>query len=270
MTDAKRKEVDGCATFFKADKFKLVERSVIEFSSTALQRPDLVKTDDMFNRVTSRDHIGLVCLLEERSTGIRLVAANAHIEWDPEFSDVKLVQASLLVHELEGIADRFAKLPPMQAADGTKLISYEDGSKIPMLICGDFNSVPDSGVYQLLSTGSVPGDHPDFNGKSYGQFTDSGVAHHLGLRSAYGVGDLPLTNYTPSFQGVIDYIWFSTQSITVMDVLGELDEEYLSKVVGFPNAHFPSDHIHISAQFVLKPPRESQAKHGPPGLRRPA
>lgn len=245
MAETKRKEVDGCATFYKADKFKLVEESVIEFSSIALQRPDLVKTDDIFNRVTSRDNIALACLLEERQSGLRLIAANAHIHWDPEFRDVKLVQVSLLVHELEMIADRFAKLPPVQSPDGTKQPTYEDGTKIPMLICGDFNSVPDSGVYQLLATGSVPGDHPDFNGKSYGKFTASGVAHHLGLRSAYsGIGELPLTNYTPSFLGVIDYIWFSTQSVTVTDVLGGLDEDYLSKVVGFPNAHFPSECVY--------------------------
>jgi CCR4-NOT transcription complex subunit 6 len=111
-----------------------------------------------------------------------------------------------------------------------------------MIICGDFNSVPDSGVYQLLSTGVVGGEHPDFQGKNYGKFTSSGVSHHLGLRSAYaGIGELPLTNYTPSFRGAIDYIWFSTQSISVLDVLGEVDEDYLGKVVGFPNAHFPSE-----------------------------
>ncbi|CCA71794.1 related to CCR4-component of the major cytoplasmic deadenylase (C-terminal fragment) [Serendipita indica DSM 11827] len=271
MTGAKQKEVDGSATFFKADKFKLVENVVIEFRANALQRTDLAKTDDIFNRVAQRDDIALTCLLEERQTGIRLIVANAHIFWDPEYRDVKLVQVSLLVHELEAISDRFAKLPPMQNADGTKGAAYDDGSKISTLICGDFNSVPDSGVYQLLSTGSVQGDHPDFMGKNYGKFTTSGVSHRLGLRSAYaGIGELPVTNYTPSFRGGIDYIWYSTQSISVLDVLGEVDEEYLGKVVGFPNAHFPSDHIHISAQFVVKPPRETTSKAGPPGLRRPA
>ncbi|KAG8846672.1 Glucose-repressible alcohol dehydrogenase transcriptional effector, partial [Serendipita sp. 405] len=201
VSEAKRREVDGCATFYKADKFKLVEHSVIEFSSTALQRADLAKSDDLFNRVATRDDNALICLLEERQTGARLVAANAHIYWNPEYRDVKMVQVSVLLHELQSIADYFAKLPPLQNSDGTKMISYDDGTKVPMLLCGDFNSIPDSGVYQLLSTGSVPGDHPDFNGKEYGKFTKNGVSHHLNLRSAYAaVGELPLTNYTPSFQ----------------------------------------------------------------------
>lgn len=244
----------------------------------------------MFNRVIPRDHIAVACLLEERQTGIRLIVANVHIYWNPEFPDVKLIQVALLVHELESIADRFAKLPPIQRADGTRMPVYEDGSKIPLVLCGDFNSGPDSGVYQLLATGAVPGDHPDFIGKNYGKFTTSGVQHHLGLRSAYaGIRELPLTNYTPGFRGVIDYIWYSTQSITVLDVYGEVDEDYLSKVVGFPNAHFPSEcvtplcikatvltlyflnsHIDLSAKFLVKPPRETVTKQGPPGLRRPA
>jgi CCR4-NOT transcription complex subunit 6 len=198
----------------------------------------------MFNRVITRDHIAAVCCLEERQSGIRLLVANCHIYWDPEFSDVKLVQVALMTYELEAIAERFAKLPPMQRPDGTRTPVYEDGSKIPLLICGDFNSVPDSGVYQLLATGGVPGDHQDFNGKNYGKFTTTGVTNHLGLRNAYaGIRELTLTNNVPGFQGVIDYIWYTSQSITVLDVLGEVDQEYLSKVVGFPNAHFPSEYV---------------------------
>ena len=50
-----------------------------------------------------------------------------------------------------------------------------------------------------------------------------------------------MTNYTPSFQGPIDYIWYSTANLSVNAVLGEVDKSYLEKTVGFPNAHFPSE-----------------------------
>ena len=33
---------------------------------------------------------------------------------------------------------------------------YCDGYKIPLIIGGDFNSTPDSGVHEYSSTGSVP------------------------------------------------------------------------------------------------------------------
>jgi CCR4-NOT transcription complex subunit 6 len=66
----------------------------------------------------------------------------------------------------------------------------------------------------------------------------------LGLKSAYaGIGELPLTNYTPSFDGAIDYIWYSTATMSVNAVLSEVDRGYLEKVVGFPDAHNPSEYV---------------------------
>lgn len=231
-------------------RYQLVEQQLVEFNQSALQRPDIKKTEDMFNRVITKDHIAVIVLLENRKTGSRLIVANAHIHWDPEYRDVKLIQTSLLMDELAKIADRFARLPPRllnpdgKNGDEAPLPppTYENGTKIPMILCGDFNSVPDSGVYEFLSRGSVPSNHPDFMSHSYGNYTADGLKHNMGLRSAYaGVGELPITNYTPSFEGVIDYIWHTTSTLSVSAVLGEVDPAYLSKVVGFPNAHFPSE-----------------------------
>ena len=111
-----------------------------------------------------------------------------------------------------------------------------------IIVAGDFNSVPSSGVYEFLATGTVPCDHPDFMKHQYGNYTRDGLRHRLGLKSAYAAaGEMSMTNYTPSFQGVIDYIWYSAPTVAVQKVLGEVDRSYLEKVVGFPNAHFPSE-----------------------------
>ena len=77
-----------------------------------MQRQDFKKTDDMFNRVLGKDHIATICLFENIHTGTRLIVANAHIHWDPAFSDVKVVQVALLVEEVEKMAHNFAKYPP--------------------------------------------------------------------------------------------------------------------------------------------------------------
>jgi CCR4-NOT transcription complex subunit 6 len=237
-------------------RYQLVEKHLIEFSALAMQRQDFKKTDDMFNRVLGKDTIAVICLMENKETGTRFIIANAHIHWDPAYRDVKLVQVALLVDEIEQIAQSFAKYPPRlptrlsdseSAGAGETLPSrsppvYTDGTKIPLIICGDFNSVPLSGVYEFLSTGSLPANHADFMSHTYGKYTSEGLRHRLGLKSAYaGVGELPLTNYTPSFQGVIDYVWYSTANLAVNAVLGEVDRGYLEKVVGFPDAHFPSE-----------------------------
>jgi CCR4-NOT transcription complex subunit 6 len=228
-----------------------VEKQLLEFNQLALQRPDFQKTEDMFNRVFTKDNIAVVALLENRHTGSRLIVANVHIHWDPEYRDVKLVQTGLLMDQLSEIADRFSRLPPRlhDENDPDSLgrpppPSYSDGTQIPTIVCGDFNSVPDSGVYEFMSTGSVPSTHPDFTPYVYGNYTSNGLKHPLALRSAYSsVGELPITNYTPSFEGAIDYIWYTTNTLGVNAVLGEVDAGYLSKVVGFPNAHFPSEYV---------------------------
>ncbi|KAI0319169.1 Endonuclease/exonuclease/phosphatase [Amylostereum chailletii] len=273
MNESDSRMVDGCATFFKKSKYQLVEKHLVDFSAVAMQRSDMRKTDDLFNRVLVKDHIAVVCLFENRESGTRYIIANAHVHWDPQYCDVKLVQVALLVDEVEKIANNFAKYPPRppQPAHGDNEPAqrppptYSDGTKIPLIICGDYNSVPDSGVYEYLSNGTLAHDHPDFMSHTYGRYTTDGLKHRFGLKSAYaGVGELPLTNYTPSFQGSLDYIWYSTANLAVNAVLGEVDKGYLKKAVGFPDAHNPSDHIYILGEFRVKPPRDPQAPRPPP------
>ncbi|KAF9050210.1 Endonuclease/exonuclease/phosphatase [Panaeolus papilionaceus] len=293
MSGPEKMQVDGCAIFYKKDRYKLVEFNEIEFSSVAMQRQDFKKTDDMFNRVLQKDNIAIVCLLEDVNTGTRLIVANVHITWDHAYRDVKLVQVALLVDEIEKQADHFARYPPpptlrngnsesKDGSDGTNgdsstpprpIPTYSDGTKIPLIICGDFNSVPNSGVYEFLSTGSLPSDHGDFMSHIYGRYTSEGIRHRLGLKSAYAdlqaaatnpnapAGELlSMTNYTPGFQGVLDYVWYSNATLGVKAVLGDVDKGYLEKVVGFPNPHYPSDHVSIVSEFRIKPPRPALPK----------
>lgn len=238
-------------------RYTLVERQLVEFSALAMQRSDFKKTDDMFNRVLGKDHIAVLCAFENKETGSRIIVCNAHIHWDPLYSDVKIVQAALLMEEIEKLANNFAKYPPRPPApnaDGANGTTgdnassrppptYSDGSKIPLIVCGDFNSIPDSGVYDFLSNGNLSPDHPDFLSHLYGKYTSEGPRHKFGLKSAYTTAGEPssMTNFTPTFQGIIDYIWYSAPTLAVNSVLGDVDRGYLDKAVGFPNAHFPSE-----------------------------
>lgn len=252
----------------------------------------------MYNRVFTKDEVAIIALLENRKTGSRLIIVNVHVHWNPEFRDVKLVQVSMMMEELEKAAKGFSRLPPRLLdgshegvkhqmngtaangatngtangnANGAGSASDSDPStpelsptvstkppmkfgptydaylQIPTIVCGDFNSIPASGVYEFLSNGTLSPGHADFMTYKYGKYTDleGGMKHGHSLKSAYntvlGGQELPLTNYTPSFKGTLDYIWYSNHSIGVDAVLGEVNEAYLEKVVGFPNAHFPSE-----------------------------
>ncbi|ORY31627.1 Endonuclease/exonuclease/phosphatase [Naematelia encephala] len=258
MSPEEAKVVDGCATFWKSDRFNLIETQVVEFNQIALRRDEL-RSDDMFNRVMSRDNIAVVASLEFQASGARLMVANSHIYWDHRYRDVKLVQIGMLMGELEKIVDRFAALPAKLSADpeynNGRVPTYdraEHGRDIPLILCVDLNSLAGSAVYDYLSTGRIEPGHEDFMSHSYGTYTAKGLQHHLGLQSACAsMGEMKMTNFTPTFDATIDYIFYTPRNIKVTSVLGDVDRAYLDKAVGFPNAHFPSDHIPVFAQFRI-------------------
>ncbi|KAI9668695.1 MAG: Glucose-repressible alcohol dehydrogenase transcriptional effector [Trizodia sp. TS-e1964] len=281
MAEKEAKMVDGCATFYKGTKYILLDKQSIDFSNIAINRPDMKGEHDIFNRVMPRDNIAIITFFENRLSGSRCIVVNAHIFWDPAYKDVKLVQTAILMEQLSKIADKYSKWPPCtekvafrhseaseskieEPQDLAPSMEYATGASIPLVICGDFNSTAGSGVYDLLAQGTLPNTHSDLSGRKYGHFTRDGMAHPFSLRSSYAnIGELSFTNYTPGFTGVIDYIWYSTNALQVIGLLGEVDKDYLKRVPGFPNYHFPSDHLALFARFSLKGRKEKKVLHEP-------
>ncbi|KAK6073026.1 endonuclease/Exonuclease/phosphatase [Seiridium cupressi] len=279
--------VDGCAVFFKNTKYILLDKQLVDFRSMAINRPDMKTTEDVFNRVMPKDNIGMFCFFESRSTGARFIVVNAHLCWEGHLPDVKAVQTGILMEQITKMSEKYTRRLPVSMSEkklvrspATDVVSelnpaefpealapsqeYRSNTDIPLFVCGDYNSIDDSSVYELLDRGRVAPDHPDLVGHSYGNFTRDGISHPFSLRSAYAhvrntPDDLTFTNYVPNFNGVIDYIWYSTNTLEAIELLGPPDYNYLKRVPGFPNYHFPSDHIQIMADFVFKPRKEKKA-----------
>jgi len=290
MADKDAKLVDGCATFYKGSKYVILDKALVDFANIAINRQDMKGEHDTFNRVMPRDHIAVITFLENRMTGSRIIIGNAHLLWDPEFADVKLVQVAILLEQVTKYSEKWANHPPCpdkaafrhSQADGEgdaesgeeplepcPSLQYSSGPQIPLIICGDFNCAADSGVYELITNGSVPGNHADMGNRGYGSLTRDGMAHPFKLKSAYNSPDeLSFTNYTPNFTGILDYIWYSTNALQVRELLGNVDEEYLQKVPGFPNHWFPSDHLSLKADFSVKQRKEMKATESSNGAYR--
>ncbi|KAH8427968.1 CCR4-Not complex 3'-5'-exoribonuclease subunit Ccr4 [Aspergillus melleus] len=270
MQEEEAKSVDGCATFFKGSKFILLDKQMINFGQTAVRRPDAKGQDDIYNRLWQKDHIAVVLFLENRLTGSRFIIVNAHLYWDPAFKDVKLIQTAILMEELTKLSDTYSKWPActdkaafrFSEAEGEEAATppepapsaeYSSGEQIPLFMCGDFNSSPGSAAYNLVSHGGLPEEHPDLEKRLYGNLSKMGMTHPFKLKSAYNsIGELSFTNYTPDFKAILDYIWYTSNTLHVSALLGEVDKEYLRRVPGFPNYHFPSDHIALFAEFTVK------------------
>lgn len=232
-------------------------------------------SDNMLNRVMPKDNIGLAALLKVKESawdGLTpeqshvtqpILVCTAHIHWDPEFCDVKLIQTMMLSNELKTILDDL----------NHSLRSHKyDPSSIQLLLCGDFNSLPESGVIEFLSSGRVSNDHQDFKELGYKSClqrllgTDD-FSHSFKLASAYSEDIMPYTNYTFDFKGIIDYIFYSKNGMVPLGLLGPLSNEWLreSKVVGCPHPHIPSDHFPLLVELELM---HSANLQQPNGIRR--
>uniref|UniRef100_A0A8C1NXW8 poly(A)-specific ribonuclease n=1 Tax=Cyprinus carpio TaxID=7962 RepID=A0A8C1NXW8_CYPCA len=271
MSEQERKHVDGCAVFFKTEKFALVQKHTVEFNQVAMANSE--GSEVMLNRVMTKDNIGVAVLLEvkkdllEAETGDPhtqkqlLLVANAHMHWDPEYSDVKLIQTMMFLSELKSIAERASG--SINSASPTS-----DTSSIPIVLCADLNSLPDSGVVEYLSNGGVAENHKDFKELRYSDCItnfscnskngkpDGSITHSFQLKSAYEGNLMPYTNYTYDFKGVIDYIFFSKTHMRVLGVLGPLETQWLkdNNITGCPHPHIPSDHFSLLAQLEYQLP----------------
>ncbi|KAF4522157.1 hypothetical protein B566_EDAN010417 [Ephemera danica] len=267
MAESERKYVDGCAIFFRTAKFQLISEHLVEFNQLAMANAE--GSDDMLNRVMPKDNIGLAALLRTKEAawdnGLPpdpghitqpLLVCTAHIHWDPEFCDVKLIQTMMLSHELRTILD--------EASHSFRPGHKPDINAVQLLLCGDFNSLPDSGVIEFLTQGRVPADHRDFKELKYRSCLQrianmrekpGEYSHSFNLASAYAEDVMPYTNYTFDFKGIIDYIFYQRATMTPLGLLGPLNPDWMreNKVVGCPHPHVPSDHFPLLVELEMRP-----------------
>lgn len=247
------KKIDGCAIFYKKDRFALMEQYHVEFNEAAknmieqqrqsTQHRYHTKKLDKYLRRLCKGNIALVLVLEEiggadaqgrrrRGQRRKLCVANTHIYWDPEFADVKLWQTWVLCQEL------------------SKLVIQRD---LPLLLCGDFNSDTPSSCYGLLSTQQVSETSIEdviHEQKKWMFPAPHDMTNQLPLQSAYSpIGEPKYTNYTGHFVGTLDYMWYTKNHLTCLAVLDVDSEEEVSKETALPNSQYSSDHISLLAEF---------------------
>ncbi|KAH9674034.1 Endonuclease/exonuclease/phosphatase family protein expressed [Citrus sinensis] len=240
--------IDGCATFFRRDRFSHVKKYEVEFNKAAQSLTDAIlpsaQKKNALNRLV-KDNVALIVVLEAKFSNQGA---------DTPGKRQLLCVVHTLLKGLEKIA---------ASAD------------IPMLVCGDFNSVPGSAPHALLAMGKVEPVHPDL---AVDPLTilrpHTKLTHQLPLVSAYssfariGVGlgmehqrrrmdpttNEPLfTHCTRDFIGTLDYIFYTADSLSVESLLELLDEDSLRKDTALPSPEWSSDHIALLAEFRCKP-----------------
>ena len=123
---------DGCAVFYKRNKFILEEHSLVSY-----YREDVP--------VLNRDNVAIVMVLCIKQTSSTLPAhlciANTHLLFNAKRGDVKLAQLTLLLAEIDKLTHR----------------KFDDGTtkRCPVIMCGDFNMTPFCELYKLIVEGKL-------------------------------------------------------------------------------------------------------------------
>ena len=169
-----------------------------------------LKKDKLIDNVNKFNQAFIILQLQINNKKIYI--CNTHLVSNPKFNNtIKVLQSYLLAKRLE----KYNKV----------------------ILCGDFNSTPNSNPYKLLSTGIIK--YPYYNDlKIKNNFSSS-------YSLLYG-SDINITTHTtnittPIFTDTIDYIWI-TNNITPIKSNIICKKNELNKKNFLPNKNEPSDH----------------------------
>ncbi|XP_027340194.1 carbon catabolite repressor protein 4 homolog 3-like isoform X2 [Abrus precatorius] len=111
--------VDGCAMFWKADKLRLLEGESIQFKDIGL-----------------RDNVAQLSVFEMcESESRRLLVGNIHVLYNLNKGEVKLGQIRFLTSRAQTLSEKWGNTP--------------------VVLAGDFNRTPQSGIYKFLSSSEL-------------------------------------------------------------------------------------------------------------------
>uniref|UniRef100_A0A672GKZ8 2',5'-phosphodiesterase 12 n=1 Tax=Salarias fasciatus TaxID=181472 RepID=A0A672GKZ8_SALFA len=237
----KEKQHEGLATFYRRSKFRLLSRHDIMLSEALTSDPahsELLQkvsaNDALKDKIVQRSTSLQVSVLEDlNKPGRKLCVANTHLYWHPKGGNVRLVQMGVALRHLGRVIS--------EAAPGA-----------PLIFCGDFNSTPNSGVFQLLTETLVPQQHADWSSsgpeESCSMELPSGFPP---LLSAYGRP--AYTNYVGGFHGCLDYIFIQPESMQVEQVIPLPSHEEVTTHQALPSVAHPSDHIALVCDLRWSP-----------------
>ncbi|XP_067001852.2 2',5'-phosphodiesterase 12 isoform X2 [Anabrus simplex] len=235
---------EGLAFFFHNTKFRLLDCHSICLAEELKERPTFaelwgkIKTNEPFvtrflARKTSVYVVVLECINEPEKL---LVVGNTHLYFHPDADHIRLFQAAMAILYVQEIVSALSvQLPEKQ---------------ISTIMCGDFNSTPDCGVYQLMTTQFIPTDYQDWNSNVGEAVKGVSLSHSIPLESACGTPEF--TNFTAGFAGCLDYIFYQRNTLSVKQVVPLPTEEELRLHVALPNVVFPSDHVALVADITWR------------------
>lgn len=256
---------DGCAIFWNSKLFDILHEESIEFQNFNLRNNVCQLCAFKMNvKSSSKD---MSASNSESVTSPSFLVGNIHVLYNPNRGDIKLGQVRLFL-------------------ESAQRLSHEWGD-IPVVLAGDLNSMPQSAMYQFLTSNKLdiqmhdrkqisgqiyPLQNRSFNPRLSYRWSNeelmlatgtgaSHLIHQLQLRSAYAgapgssrtrenSGEPLATSYHSKFMGTVDYIWHTTEFVPVR-VLDTLPVDILRRTRGLPSEKWGSDHLSLVCELAF-------------------
>ncbi|CAH0603216.1 unnamed protein product [Chrysodeixis includens] len=241
----KGKEVaEGLACFYRKNRFILAGEEKIVLSEAVQTEPCLqpiwekIKNNTpLTTRLLDRSTVASATCLESIDHPDEvLIVGNTHLYFHPDADHIRLIQGGIVIYWLMDVKEKVAAKYPKK--------------KISIILCGDFNSVPSCGIYQLYTTGRAPSDLPDWKSNINEAVFDLSLQQNISLGSACGTP--PYTNFTAEFADCLDYIYYDKSNLEVEQVVPLPSVEELKLHTALPSVVFPSDHVALVSDLRFK------------------
>eukprot|EP01080_Neovahlkampfia_damariscottae_P007907 gene7907-12375_t len=223
---------DGIGIFFDSQRFELVYEPIT-----------VMHTD-------GHDRISLISFLFDSLSKKYFFVIGIHCYWNSQKVEDQIKELNETNLATSQLIEKYSK---------DLKIEY----KIPVVFAGDFNNVPNSNVYKFMQSSFLKKLNYKMR-SSYDIYSSTNL-------NEFGA------NYEPNHTTVnfkrcetIDYIWYSSDLLNILELLKIPDEDELttedgpigwkdkinSNCVprnGIPNSQYSSDHLILQAKFEIKP-----------------
>ncbi|KAH8353432.1 hypothetical protein KR084_010939 [Drosophila pseudotakahashii] len=239
----KGKCAEGVAVFFRKSRFELLDSQVLHLGSNIPVLPvfqslwNKIKVNtQLAERICDRSTTLQTCLLRIKGTDNYVLVANTHLYFHPDSDHIRLLQMGFSILFVEHIISKAVK-------------DFNIGStqNVGLIFCGDFNSVPECGIYKLMTEQLAAESLDDWRSNSEEAVSNVELSQPFKMTSACGAPEF--THYTTLFSGCLDYIFYQNDRFELLKYVPLPTEEELKASAAIPSAVFPSDHVALVADL---------------------
>lgn len=248
---------EGEAIFFNQEKLEFVSSHDIAMKDALLQDINEGILDNvssipaLLETLTKRNSVAQITILKDKEQNKLLCVVNTHLYYKPRSPHVRLIQVSIILNEIKKVISLVTANQGQQSDASLDNQSTKPGN-VAVILCGDLNSVPRTGLIELLSTGFLDNNHSDWtaNEDQDEHCQTLTVSHQFDFTNATGFP--PYTVFTLGFKDTLDYIFCETIHFEVEAVIPVPPEDELLQHIAIPSVVMPSDHIAVVCDLRWK------------------